>query len=808
MTVSQMPISKNKKSILARYGASDHIKWVILGGITLLFTVILYPNLIDTHYAYQPGDVAERDIKALKDFLIEDKEATQINRQQAIEKTLTVYDHDETLTSKITQRVDQTFAEVRKIYQEAAQPDLKTTEEAQAEAATDTGEKKRSTHDKILEMKEGFEKTLGIPISSGGYTILEKEAFSVKISDPIVRILGEILKNGVVSNKEILLKESDKGILLRDLGSKTERAVNKLRKLYGLDQSKIMVRVIGQPYLKEYNYVLRHLIVDFTQRLILPNITLNRSETEERKKKAALEIKPSFYKIKAGEMLLREGEIVTEVQSLKLKALQRQIKSEQVFASGIGSAIIIVCLLMISYVLHLKYQPKNISDHNKNLLFCALVLIVFLFIAKIASALPGSLTQNSPFAVSFSSIYYGVPIAAGAMIICIFAGIDLAFPFAVVLAVCTSVLFQKRMEFFIYFLLNGAMAAYWIQDCRERKVFIKAGLKLGCLNIILATAIDIYIEDFAGFKLLWDCAFAFMGGMFAGIVTAGIVPLVEVAFNYTTDIKLLELANLERPILRQLMIEAPGTYHHSVIVGSMVEAAAQEIGANPLLSKVGGYYHDIGKIKKPLYYIENQTDSYNRHDNLAPSMSKRILIAHVKEGVEIARQNKLGAAIIDTICQSHGTSIITYFFEKAKQISGENTVNDDDFRYPGPKPQTIEAGLVMLADVTEAASRTLTNPIPSRIQGMVQKLINNVFSDGQLDSCELTLKDLRKIGDSFNKILNAIHHHRIEYAESPAAQNGIEKNGSPYRQPAAETKNRSRTITTNGTGNLKRLKLS
>jgi len=804
-----MPTSKNKKTILARFGASDHVKWVILGGISLIFTVILYPNLIDTQYAYQPGDVAEKDIKALKDFLIEDKEATDANRRQAIEKTLTVYDHDETQASKITQRINQAFAEVRKVYQQAKQPDKKESEEAKTETSgTDTGGKKPSTHDKIWELKEGFEKTLGITISSGGYTILEKEAFSAKISDPIVTIIGEILKNGVVSNKEILLKESDKGILLRDLGSKTERAVYKLRKFYGLDQSKIMVRVIGQPYLKDYNYVLRHLIVDFTQRLIHPNITLNRSETEERKKKAASEIKPSLYKIKAGEMLLREGEIVTEVQSLKLKALQRQIKSEQVFASGIGSAIIIVCLLMIAYVLNLKHQPKKIVDHNKNLLFNALVLIVFLFIAKVASALPGSLTQNSPFAVSFSSIYYGVPIAAGAMIVCIFAGIDIAFPFAVVLAVCTSVLFEKRMEFFIYFLLNGAMAAYWIQDCRERKVFIKAGLKLGCLNIILATAIDIYIEDFAGFKLLWDCAFAFLGGMFAGIVAAGVVPLVEVAFNYSTDIKLLELANLERPILRQLMIEAPGTYHHSVIVGSMVEAAAQEIGANPLLSKVCGYYHDIGKIKKPLYYIENQAGTHNRHDNLAPSMSKRILISHVKEGVEIAKQNKLGTAIMDTICQSHGTSIITYFYEKAKKISGEKAVSVDDFRYPGPKPQTKEAGLVMLADVTEAASRTLTNPIPSRIKGMVQKLINNVFSDGQLDSCELTLKDLYKIGDSFNKILNAIHHHRIEYAESPATQNGIEKNGSPYRQPTAAIGSKPRAVKTNRKGNLKRLKLS
>jgi rRNA maturation RNase YbeY len=242
-------------------------------------------------------------------------------------------------------------------------------------------------------------------------------------------------------------------------------------------------------------------------------------------------------------------------------------------------------------------------------------------------------------------------------------------------------------------------------------------------------------------------------------------------FDYTTDITLLELANLDRPILRRLMIEAPGTYHHSVIVGTLVEAAASEIGANPLLARVCGYYHDIGKVNKPLYFIENQKGK-NKHDKLAPSMSSLILIAHVKDGVEIARKNKLGSMIIDTIKQHHGTSLIKFFYEKAKQRKGEDSVNIDDFRYPGPKPQTREAGLVMLADAVEAASRTLENPTSSRIQGLVQNLINKIFSDGQLDACELTLKDLHNIAKSFNQILSGIYHHRIEYPDQRAAANG------------------------------------
>jgi len=352
------------------------------------------------------------------------------------------------------------------------------------------------------------------------------------------------------------------------------------------------------------------------------------------------------------------------------------------------------------------------------------------------------------------------------------------------------------------------MAAYWMQNCRERKVFVKAGLKLGLLNIILVMVIDAYMGGSSIFKFLWDCAFAFSAGISAGIVTAGIAPLVEIAFGYTTDIKLLELANLDQPILRKLMIEAPGTYHHSVIVGTMVEAAASEIGANPLLAKVCGYYHDIGKIKKPLYFIENQTRGINKHDKLAPSMSSLILISHIKDGVEIARKNKLGQVIIDTIQQSHGTSLIRYFYEKAKQQKGEDAVKIDNFRYPGPKPQTREAGLVMLSDMVEAASRTLTNPTPSKIQGLVQNLINKAFSDGQLDDCELTLKDLHKIAKSFYKILSGIYHHRIEYPEKHLTDNGKERNGSPVRQQTKQVRDISGKNTKNGQGHLKRLGLS
>ena len=803
-----MKIKKNKISLISLkkfFGTSDHVRWSILIGVTIIFTILLYPNLVVKKHSYKLGDVAEKNIKATKDFLIEDKDATEVNRREAVAKVLTVYDHDVTLSQTINQNVKKAFNDIRTVFNAEKNQDKIAL--IPSETAS-TGTIATSVHDLLWQQKTDFEEKIGISVSDGAYNLLEKENFLPNIATLICSILKEILDNGVVTNKELILKETDNGIILRDISTKKELVVNNLKHFYGLDQAKTMVKIIGQPLLENISYTLRNMIVDFAQRLIQPNITLNRSETEERKKRAEAEIKPVFHKIKAGEMLLREGERVTKVQMLKLKAYQEGIKNEQILSSSIGSALIILCILMTTYILYIHRQSRTDLTNNKNLLFIASVLVTFFFIARISASFAESVAHYTSFPISASSIAYGIPLASGAMTICLFLGLELAIPMAMLTAIGTAIIFKNRFDIFLYFLINSSMAAFWMQNCRERKVFIKAGLKLGVMNVILVTVIDSYLGGSSITKLLWDWAFAFTGGVGAGIVTAGITPLIEIAFGYTTDIKLLELANLDQPILRRLMIEAPGTYHHSVVVGTMVEAAASEIDANSLLAKVCGYYHDIGKIKKPLYFIENQTNGINRHDKLAPSMSSLILIAHIKDGVEIARKNKLGQVIIDTISQSHGTSLISFFYEKAKQLKGEDAVNIDNFRYPGPKPQTREAGLVMLADMVEAASRTLTNPTPSKIRGLVQHLINKAFSDGQLDDCELTLKDLHKIAKSFYNILSGMYHHRIEYPETPLLANGKEKNGSPVRQQTKQVQDISEKTTTKGHGHLKRLGLS
>lgn len=759
---------RNKINVILDSGKTTLVS--ILFGVTILFTFFLSQDFVITDYSYRVGDIAKRDIKAPQDFIIEDTETTVKNRKDAVKAVPTIYDHDASLLPNLVEKITLAFAEASAIFETPLKPYTETKpadNKNPAEVA-----KTLTPKTQIWNLKKQFEEKVAYKFSKKDYQTLINEKFSSRVSYLISSILTEILSNGIVANKELLLKETEKGITLHKVGTDKETLVRNLKVYYSIKQAEKMVKIVAENKFKGTNvsYEIRDIIVKVVLKNLHPNITLNRNKTEERKKKAVASIKPTLYEIKEGEKLISEGERVTKQQLKKLMDLEKRLKNENIVTRIVGTSLIILFFLISSYLMFFKNSRELKINHNKNIMFLATILISFLFIAKISEPIAASISVITT--IPSASMIYGIPITAGVMTICLFIGLDVATPFALIMAIFTAIIFGKRFELFLYFLLSGTVAAHWMQDCRERKVFIKAGAKLGLFNAALAISTDIYMYDFYGTKLLWDGAFGFLGGLSAGIVTAGIAPLVEMLFDYTTDIKLLELANLDQPILRRLMIEAPGTYNHSVIVGTMADSVASEIGASPLLARVCGYYHDIGKLNKPQYFIENQTNGMNKHDKLAPSLSALVIIAHVKDGVELAHKYKLGKAIVDTIKQHHGTSMLTFFYEKAKQQSEENNINPEDFRYPGEKPQTREAGIVMLADVVEAASRTLDNPTPVRIQGLVQNLINKIFADGQLDYCELTLKDLHSIAKTFHKILSGIYHHRIEYPDSEKEKNG------------------------------------
>ncbi|MBW2653700.1 MAG: HDIG domain-containing protein [Deltaproteobacteria bacterium] len=738
---------------------SPYVLWMLLSIITILFTVTHYPEQSKTSYSYRIGDVAKRDIKAPKNFFVEDKEATDIKKNEVKESVKIIYDFDAALLKKISSNIDAAMKIPRELFKKADEQTLEPD----------------PTFAIVLATKPGFEEKLGIEISKEVYSILYKHQFSSDITMILTTIIDKILTNGIVANKEILLKETDKGIILRTIGSTEERTVNNLKVFYGPDQAKAMVRIEGEPLLKGINYTLSNLIVDLCQKLLQPNITLNKNETEKRIQEAETQIKPILYKIKAGEMILREGERVDKVQQVKLSALQDQAEEKDIFISSTGIALITFLSILVVYLLFLKDHKKLQPAHNKHILFLSLGLILYLTFAKFSTYIAQSANPEAMWDFSSLSFFMIIPIPSAAMLTCLFLGFDIAVFFTIVLSLLTSLSFSGSFEVFIFFFLSSITAAYWVKERQERKNFIIAGFKLAAFNVVLALSLGFYSLAQPDVTILAkEMALAFCGGLFAATFTIGFTPLIEIIFDYTTDSKLLEFANLDQPLIKRLMIEAPGTYNHSIIVATLAEAAASAIEASSLKAKVMGYYHDIGKLGKTLYFIENQSDGRNRHDKLSPSMSALILIGHVKKGVELAKKHKLGNEIIEGIIQHHGTSLIKYFYQKSLK-SGNDTVKEENFRYPGPKPQTREAGIVMLADVVEAAVRALDRPTSARIQGRVKELVNDIFADGQLEECEMTLKDLHQIAKSFNNILTSIYHSRIEYPEKSQGKNGTSK---------------------------------
>ncbi|MFH1625210.1 MAG: HDIG domain-containing metalloprotein, partial [Pseudomonadota bacterium] len=789
-------------------------RWLMAILLGIFLTLFLSPNIKLPSIEYNVGDVASNDIKSPQDFLVEDKQSTEQRIREAEGAAIAVYDFDPDKAKEIEQKHASAFALVRDFYK-------KIEDQARGKNAIGTKGHDVPMREKALKIdltpfkdeidakRDQFEKMLGIDTKDREFRVLEKYLFDTSIERYINTLIRTPLKRGIVANKELLHREGEKGIIIRNIKTKEEVAVKDVLPIWDLRDAQKAIAADSTKILGNLEKEITTTVVPISQRLIEPNLTFNKNETEQRRIKIRENVKPVFYQVKKGEIIVREGERIKNEHLVKLKAFQKVRKYDNLVLTSLGLILLVVLLSYIVYHFALK-NFKEISVKNKDLLLISITLGAVVMLAKLGILICEAVNNSFPF-LPFDSCLYVIPIASGAMLICTVLNIRVALIFAVIVSILSAILFENRLEFFIYSFIGSVVAGHGVIQTRLRTTLIKAGGLVGLANIITILSLNMVNGYLFTFDTVFDIAFGFFGGLLAGFTVIGITPLVEALFGYTTDTKLLELANLDNRILRDLIVQAPGTYHHSIIVGTLVETAAESINANPLLVRVSAYYHDIGKIKKPLYFVENQRGTENKHEKLAPSMSSLILMSHVKDGVEIARANRLGQPIIDVIKQHHGTSLITFFYQKAK--SKENPelqpVNEEDFRYPGPKPQTKEAGLVLLADAVEAASKTLPDPSPSRIQGMVQRIINHIFADGQLNECELTLKDLNEIARSFNKILTGIFHHRVEYPE-PAYKDaaGKKKIDDTDRKSTKEDKDRKVEDKKNGEEDLKRLGMS
>ena len=441
-----------------------------------------------------------------------------------------------------------------------------------------------------------------------------------------------------------------------------------------------------------------------------------------------------------------------------------------------GSSLIIALLLIILYKDFVRYNP-GINKNYKLLVLVGTLLSGNLLIGRSFYYVLEGFTEYLG-TIDPSLLVYAVPLVTGSMLAALLIDIHTAIVFTVITSLITG-LWLNNPLYSIYIFTSGLTAAFGVIRCKKRSSIWRAGFAVSLVSVFTALILTLFEGQFFSMDTPTIAIAAFANGIIVTILVSALLPLFEYLFKITTDISLLELLDLNQPLMRDLLVEAPGTYHHSIIVGNLAEAAAEAVGVNPLLARVSAYYHDIGKIKMPDYFIENQIASVSKHDKLAPRMSSLILLSHVKEGVELAKRQDLPQVIIDIIQQHHGTSVQTFFYQKAKEQHDDLTpLTEEDFRYPGPKPQSRVAALVLMADAVEAASRVLTDTSPARVSLLVDRIINHCFIDGQLDNCELTLKDIREIRMHFVYLLSSMYHKRINYP-------GFEiKDESTHKKPA------------------------
>ncbi|MFP3869947.1 MAG: HD family phosphohydrolase [Syntrophobacteria bacterium] len=786
---------------------------LILVGFSLVLGVLVTPHYIVRPVRYQVGDVADHDIKAVRDFLVTDEAATQRKREQAAESSLIVYDLDEEAIQHVRRRLEGAFAMMRSVHEG---PMDRSSPEKGTRAETLHGVQK-PPKEAAARGKEDFETELGVPVANKDYDVLVQEKFDLRLEDALVRVMKNVLAEGVVGNKSLLLREVHKGIILRSVQSGQESRVLDLLSFSSLEDARRQIGMQASTLLDEESRPVRTAIVHLAQTLMQPNVTFNRNETELRKKQAVEAVKPVLFQVKKGEMIVREGQRLGKEEVLKLQMQAQSKHKRAVVFPMLGIALLVGLLIWLGVYVAGK-SIRTFPTKPKDLLFLAAVLTVLLVLAELSVGVSDALSSSFP-AISTTAIFYALPVAAGAMLVTIFFGPAIAIVFAFFLALLAALVLDRELNLLFYYLIGSLAAVHEVADCRDRTRPLRAGLTVGLVNVLVIVFITFAYERILTAQSGTALLFGLAGGLLSGVVTTGLCPLVEMTFGYTTDAKLLELANMDQPLIRQLMVQAPGTYHHSLIVSNMVEAAAKSIGADSLLARVAAYYHDIGKIKKPLYFVENQGGGENKHERLAPSMSSLILISHVKDGVELAKKHRLGQDIQDMIRQHHGTSLISYFYQKAVDLQeklknskgGEvSPVLEEDYRYPGPKPQTKEAGLVLLADAVEAASRALAVPTSARIQGVVQRIVNRMFSDGQLDECELTLRDLHEIAKSFIQILTGIFHQRVDYPElaTKGSEGKARANGDPGYRPPKANSNGAREDRGKGKEDIKRLGMS
>lgn len=725
----------------------------ILFLFTLALSFLITLEFDPIYTGYKEGDIAAIDIRSPITFGMVDESATGEKRVQAEESVPPIFRYDMEIYESMFDRIYSAFKEMR----------------------TRLGERKWSSSEYrrdqeitgFFENKERFEELLGKQVSDRTYRYLAENRFSNRLANLMVNIIAPFSNFKIVDDKEPLQLSKRESVILSLDGKQDEIKfpveqivdIQDIRRDFDWPKDLAPIRMSRNE---------RRIITRFAKNLLTPNLILMREETIARRQKARDSVVKVNLAIKKGQVIVSEGSTFQTQHITILDHIKRLNQKRRTDLISFALAILFVSIILVMFSYTKKFSFVRLRVENRHLGALLGITLVSVFFTKMSLFLNSiAPLKEVGLPISEDFFHYLNPVALGVMMLALLiTQLEIIWMFSIFVAVVTGIMLNFSFNFMLVTLIASLAAARGVHTFKKRNDIYFSGIRTGLIQMLLIGVLT-YLEggERLWYNIWWNSLAGFGSGVLASMISMSLIPIFESVFNFTTDVRLLELSNLNHPLLKEMIVKAPGTYHHCIVVGTMCESACEDIGANALLAKVGAYYHDIGKSLHPEYFVENQKKDYNPHDHISPNMSKTILVAHVKDGVEMGEKYKLGKPIIDIIRQHHGTSLIAYFYNKAKQSENEalHCASESEFRYPGPKPQFKEAGVVMLADSIEAAARSLDEPTPVRLQNIVKNVIHNKFMDGQLEDCALTLRDLKIIEKSFIRTLLTIYHQRIDY---------------------------------------------
>ncbi|HJN73420.1 MAG TPA: HDIG domain-containing protein [Myxococcota bacterium] len=701
------------------------------------------------------GQVARSDIRAPVKFEFVDEAVTQARIEAAVDGVAPVYDHDVLLAGRQQARISAAFQVGRSKYEQAL---------------LEAGDGGELSPEQTEQLGVVFADTLALTLKADDIAVLVASGFEPSIERTATELLGTAMKGRVVADRAALPMEVVPITVVRLMGEETEqttlRSYDEIATTAGARQQ-ITLALLE----REDDGAHTRAAGAIARAAVRSNFSYNARLTEHRRLEAGQTVAPVVLSIDRGTTLVRAGDVVTAHQIALLEQMRQTTTGRSPWAVA-GSLFAFCLLLLTSVYWFARATIRKFSSRRRDIEALGLLLVLTLLLGRLVVYVSVPLSASGE--IAGASLFYLVPVAGVVLLVRILINSETALVFAVVAAVLSGLLMEHSATLIIYFIVSSVIAAGSIGKKRERSAILRAGIFTGVMNaafVLLINLVQANLAESAGgaahLNPGWEAVFAFVGGVVSAFLVLGMVPLFELV-GFDTDLKLLELGNLDHPLLRNLMLRAPGSYHHSVMVGTLAEAAAEAIGANALLCRVCSYFHDIGKAVRPAYFVENQRDGVNRHERLGSHQSARVIIDHVLDGGKIAKKHKLPRPVIDNIYMHHGTGLVHYFYNKARAAAWRASnpkVDPSDFRYPGPKPNTREAGIIMLADKIEAACRSIRDPNPENVAAMIQKIINSVMAEGQFSQCPLTVKEITVIADVLKKTVLAIHHHRIEYPE-------------------------------------------